>query len=345
MLTRIYIANTYYQVYIAIIKELNFRKRDDFVKADLMLTDVTTDFKDLHQRVEKIGLFENVIDFHQPPHKELAPEEFAARGKGNEIQKLITRIKYSKKIIKEIEKYVDFDFTAYDEVYMFDDADPLGYYFYKHKLRYICVEDALNMYQRDMRSGERRFFWFRKILFNMGLLYLQGAVGKNAYRIEVNDKTGVTCVEREKLDEVPREALIEALTPEEKNLVYDVFEENGGEKEIPEGQKTALILAQRLYPEILSSLELQKQAYRKIIDELKDDYTIYLKPHPRDYLDYAEAFPEINILGKYYPVEILNLQNKLHFDLAVTITSTSIDGIKIADEKKIYGTEFTKQFE
>ena len=344
MQSRIYIANTYYQVYIAIIKELNFKKRDDFTKADLMFTDVATDFKDLHQRVEKIDLFENIFDLHQPPHWELAPEEHAALGKGNEIKKLMTRIKYSKKITQEIEKYVDFDFAAYDEVYMFDDADPLGFYFYKHKLRYICVEDALNMFQRDMREGERRFFWFRKMLFNMGLLYLQGAVGDNAYRIEVNDKTGVTCVEREKLDEIPRDKLIEALTDEERNLIYEVFEENGGEKEIPDGQKTVLILAQCLYPTIVSSLELQKQAYQKIIDDYKDDYVIYLKPHPRDQLDYAEAFPDINLLGKYYPVEILNLQNKLHFDLAVTITSTSIDGITIADEKKIYGREYTKQF-
>ena len=56
MQSRIYIANTYYQVYIAIIKELNFKKRDDFTKADLMFTDVATDFKDLHQRVEKMDL-------------------------------------------------------------------------------------------------------------------------------------------------------------------------------------------------------------------------------------------------------------------------------------------------
>ena len=344
MLSRIYICNTYYQVYIAIIKELNFKKRDDFVKADLMLTDVATDFKDLHQRVEKLDLFENIFDFHQPPHWELAPKEHAALGKGNEIKKFMTRIRYSKKIIKEIEKYVDFDFTAYDEVYMFDDADPLGYYFYKHKLRYIAVEDALNMYQRDMREGERRFFAFRKLLFNMGLLYMQGGVGRNCYRIEVNDKTGVTCVESYKLDEVPREALINALTPEEKNLIYEVFEENGGEEAVVEDRKTVLILAQCLYPTICSTLERQRQAYQKIIDEYKDEYVIYLKPHPRDQLDYEEAFPDIKILGKYYPVEILNLQNKLHFDLAVTITSTSIDGITIADEKKIYGREYTKQF-
>ncbi len=342
---RLYIANTYYQVYIAIIKEMNFRKEEGFVKSDLMLTDVATEFFDLAQRVEKLDLFEKVISLHQPDHVALTDGLWNQRSNGNIAVRFLTGIRCSLMITKQIEKYADWDFSQYDRIYMFDDADPLGYYFYKHNIPYIAIEDALDLYKRDLLEGVRRAFWLRKLLFKLRLLYLPCAMGKNAVQVEVNDRTGVTCVDPKKIIEIPRQGLIDALTEQEKNQLFGVFEQENEVEHIPAEVKTVLILAQCLYPADVPTLDIQRQIYRQIVDDLKQTYDrVFIKPHPRDKLDYTQDFPDVVQLGKYYPVEILNLQTKLHFSKAVTIFSTAIDGITIADEKETYGKEFITKF-
>lgn len=61
---RIYVCHTYYHVYVTCLKELNLPK-ERRKKATLILSKMSIDFKDLRERMEETGLFEQVLEFDE----------------------------------------------------------------------------------------------------------------------------------------------------------------------------------------------------------------------------------------------------------------------------------------
>lgn len=71
--------------------------------------------------------------------------------------------------------------------------------------------------------------------------------------------------------------------------------------------------------------------YREMINSAKaKGLEVYLKMHPREEIDYDKVFEEENIkvLPKLIPIEVLNLDDKISFDEAHTISSGSIGNLR-----------------
>ena len=72
--------------------------------------------------------------------------------------------------------------------------------------------------------------------------------------------------------------------------------------------KTALILTQPLSEDNLATLEDELKIYDEFFDKFKD-YEIIIKPHPRDEKDYKEIYSNVEVIDKYFPIELLTLIN------------------------------------
>ena len=112
--------------------------------------------------------------------------------------------------------------------------------------------------------------------------------------------------------------------------------------------KTLLLCTQPLSEDgQLQNLEQQMQIYEDIIKEYTGmGYTITIKPHPRDKADYSNLCEKYNCLyiDKYIPTEVLNYDDSVFYDLALSITTTAIETLEFVRERKYLGFEFLERY-
>lgn len=348
---RVYVCHTFYHAYISCLKELHIQ-RDEKKKAAgavLLLSSMSNDFGNLRERAEKSGLFEQVLPFDEK-EETFFPELAKYRtDTGNLVKNMIQRIRFTKKFGKCLEPYIPVDFKAFDDIYVFCDSDPIGYYLSTHKIYYHAVEDGLNciLYYDTARYDNRGHFGLKAWMSAHNLIFIQNGYNKYCLDMEVND-ISVLPYPCKKYLEKPRKELTSDLTDEEKDILVGIFVENKEqlEKTLREGmnhEHKVLILT-----EPLCDLETRKQIFRDIIREYGTidgkPAQILMKPHPRDVLDYTKDFSEYIILDKKFPMEILNYMKDLVFDRVISVLTVT-DAIQFAKEKLFLGEDFMDRYE
>ena len=94
----------------------------------------------------------------------------------------------------------------------------------------------------------------------------------------------------------------------------------------------------------LCSLPVRERIFRDITDRYKKEGTVFLKPHPRDELDYRRLFPQYPQFDAKVPMEVLNFFPRLRFKKAVAVL-TEIKAIAFADEVVRLGEDFMDAYE
>ena len=94
----------------------------------------------------------------------------------------------------------------------------------------------------------------------------------------------------------------------------------------------------------LCTLEVRERIFRDIIKRFEPEGTIFLKPHPRDALDYRRLFPEYPQFDATVPMEVLNFIPGLRFKKVVSVL-TEIKAIQYADEMVRLGEDFMDDYE
>lgn len=345
MKDRIYVCHTFYHVYIAVIKELNL-KPEARGNATLVLSTMSNDFGSLKDRANDSGLFEEVYMFDEIEDVKL-PEVMAYhKDRGNLVLNLLQRIKYTKALGKAQEKNVPVDFKKYKDIYVFCDSDPIGYYLnYKH-IYYHALEDGLDtiVYCDDARYGNRGHFGLKAFMAKMGLIFIENGYSKYCMDMEVNNLDAIK-YKNDAYIEVPRKKLIQNVSIEDRYLLIDIFMENPKQllKQISEAdpdKKKVMILS-----DPVCDLETRKRMMRDIINEYAKDAVTFIKPHPRDVLDYdTEEFSDCIIIRGRFPMEMMNYYDEMHMDRVVSIF-TVVDAIEFADEKIMLGNDFMDRYE
>ncbi len=124
-------------------------------------------------------------------------------------------------------------------------------------------------------------------------------------------------------------------------LIYDIFVEK--DLHLNTSKKKLILLTQPLYKDkLVSSEDIQKKVYQDIIEKFQKEYVIYLKPHPRDLIDYQFG-KDIFLINKNIPTEVLSFNDDFEFNKAITISSGGIHAIK-AEEKIQYGLEYLDSY-
>ena len=342
-MTRVYICHTYYHVYVSLLKELN-NDNDKNIKTDIVLSKVSTKFNNLKDRLEKSGIFNNVFEMDEKNSIELFGDELKNYGSGNIVVKFFKNIKYMKEMAKKLSGFIDIDFSEYDEIFVYCDSDPIGYYLNYKRIKYCAVEDGLDSLKYTDSIHNQKFIGLKKLLAHLGIIFMANGFSKYAVTVEVNDKR-IAYTPKGKTVELPRKMLVDNLKEHDRKLIFDIFMSEykiNSNKNI--SAKTALLIVQAFYPGIIKHIDQQVRLYRALINKYCEGFIVYIKPHPMDRFDYGQYFEDCIILEKYFPIEVLNFSNSLHFDRAVTVYSTSIDSINFVDEKIIAGYNFLNEY-
>lgn len=334
----VYICHTYYQLYISLCKALvdfnNFYT--------IAISECSTNFLNIKEKIDAQNIA-TVLILNEPHPLTLSPDLYNRRNTGNFLKRIAVRIKYTKELTTKIAQYININFLDFDRVFLFDDADPIGYYFWKMKIPFILVEDSLNLYQRNFLNDNKKFRFLKHLLFRTRLIYIANGYSKNVQSIEVNSLSNLVDIPLKKAYELPRNRFLLALKENDKKILRNIFE--GDQISLgSKNKKTMLLITQCLFPTNVSSLEREIEIYNTLVQKYKSEYKIFIKPHPRDLVDYSIFSSDCVVLSKYYPIEMLNYLVDGKFDIALTIFSTSIDTIEVANKKMSLGKEFIDEY-
>lgn len=350
MKDRIYICHTYYHVYVTFLKELKLRAEADPAKkagaATLVLSKMSNNFENLKSRVESTGLFEEVLEFDEK-REDFFPElEKYREDTGSFLGNLKNRIRFTKEYARLEASYVPVDLRTYKDIYVYCDSDPIGYYLNQNHIRYHAVEDGLNCLKNfdAARYDNRGHFKIKAFLsMYLNLIFVQNGYGKYCMDMEVNDISAIRypCP---RYIELPRKPLEDRLTAEDKQLLLQAFVRNKDELEhqIEESNKVGdkiLILT-----DPVCALDVREQIFRDIIKMYEKEGTIFLKPHPRDLLDYEKCFPGCVVLSGKFPMEMMNFLPDIHVKKVISVFTVPTS-IGFAEETVFLGEDFMDKYE
>ncbi|MBO4750885.1 MAG: lipooligosaccharide sialyltransferase [Lachnospiraceae bacterium] len=345
MKERIYVCHTYYHVYVAFLKEL-FLPDTERGKATLLLSTISCNFENLKDRIDRTGLFAECIPFHEKLFTDYPELLKYNRPRNNILLHLLQRIIFTKKYGRLTAKTVPVNMREYKDIYVFCDADPIGYYLNCYRIPYHAVEDGLNSVVNcdGARYDNRGHFGIKAFLSErLNLIFIQSGYGKYCIDMEVNDVAAIKYPYR-KYVEVRRQDLIDHLTEQDKELILSAFLRNRAELE----EKMASAMGEEkkilILTEPLCDLKTRERIFRDLTERYAAEGTVFLKPHPRDELDYAALFPDIPIIDATVPMEILNYFPNICFDKAVAVL-TEVSGIHFAKETVRLGTDFMDAYE
>jgi len=319
-------------VLVAVVKTLTMNLR-----ADIILCSYIPDYEKLRCQLIYSRIFVNVSVFVRSK-----TNQYRCR---NKIDKLFHLHKRNAAVI---ERKLKTDLKRYKSVYIFHDDIELGHYLQDIKCKYYLLEDAcdfMKVIPKTIFAGQippkpSFKYWIKKVL-RFG--YFPLGQSKYAISIEVNDKNGIF-IPLDKVIEAPKEKMFSLLTDSQKAKIAEVFAYSLSVKIL--SSKRALVLTQPLsFEKQVANDAVQLKVYQSIVNSLKlEGYTVYLKPHPRDTLKYADIQNCSGIIDKNIPAEVLSMRKDLTFQKAVTINSTAIYAMDIAEEKETLGLEYLKDF-
>lgn len=341
MKKRVYVCHTFYHVYVTLLKELNREERGK--GATLVISHMSNDFKGFPERIRSFSFFDEVVEFDEKPET-FFPQLARYRVKeSNFVKSTLNRIQFTRKFAKLEAAYIPVDFKQFEDIYVFCDSDPIGYYLNQYRIPYHALEDGLNCLKNgDLAHLDNvNHFGIKAFLSEKcNLIFIQNGYGKYCLDMEVNDASIIDIPYR-KYKSVSRNKLVEALTGKDKELLLNIFVSDIGSLKrmlSDVNQKTALILT-----EPLCTLDVRQRIFEDICRQYKE-YQIVIKPHPRDELDYNALFPNHVVLDKTVPMEMLNFLENCSFDLVVGVF-TELGAIDYAKEKVRLGADFMDQYE
>lgn len=330
--SRIYVCHTLYHVYVSLLKEMNLKDGQE-KKADIALSRMFMDFEDLDERLQASGIFDRVLALDERRADDF-PEIMKYReNRHNIVKHMINRMIFTKKLGKLQEKFIDIDFTEYQDIYVFCDSDPIGYYLSYRHIYYHAVEDGLDCLKNfdAAHVDNQGHFKLKAALAAKNLIFIQNGYGKYCLDMEVND-TSYFDYTFLKYKKVPRKPMEQALTVKQKKTMLAVF--------LPDAEKLArqlsgcgdcVLFLTEGFPG--DKPEVRKAVSDEVLRDYCGDFHVVIKPHPRDDLDYAALYPKCTVIRGKFPIEVLNFIEGIHFRKAVSIITSALDSIEFADEK------------
>lgn len=183
---------------------------------------------------------------------------------------------------------------------------PFSFMFYEKEDSYI-IEDGLMNYSPNICKTHKINPIIDKLLHLCGIYFLNAneALGshKNIKKVYLTRENNHPLI-KDKVEVIDMKKLWNDLSFDEQKEILDIF--NVNLDNINFDGKTALILTQPLYEDNLATLEDEFKIYNEFFDKFKD-YTIIIKPHPRDEKDYRKIYHDVEIIDKDFPIELLSL--------------------------------------
>lgn len=210
---------------------------------------------------------------------------------------------------------------------------PFSYIFFENKNSNI-IEDGMENYTSEITETHQINPIIDTFLHICGFYFLNMAEcygsHKNIKNVYLTNKNNHPLI-KDKVRIINIKELWNNLTKDDHQKLLKIF--NVDIEGINFNKKTALLLTEPLSEtdtmEITEEEELN--IYNEIINKF-DDYQIIIKPHPRDTKDFEKIFPNMKIINKNFPVEILTMLN-IHPTVVCSVVSTALYNF---EKSKIY---------
>lgn len=322
MRNSIFICQTYYHLFIAVLLNIKNVKKNDLIifseKNDKLAID-----DQLIDRLIKSNIFNKieVIDC----------SEFKEQKAYKRILRTLFKIRKNN-VIKEIQKY--------KEVYIFNDISSIGKAINRKNIKYNLIEDGRDCFRKkhfekiiSQQNALKRIV--KKILFGYSLM----GESKNIKKIYVNNLEDTYF--NHNIEECNLDNLLKGLGKEEKLKVAEIFLN----KELKEHiNNSIIILTQPFFEDgILESEDIQLRLYKDILDRECVGNT-FLKLHPRDTLNYEKIINKEKIIQGDFPIEAINLIPNLNVKKIISVSSTATKSIANCSESIVLGWDYLEGY-
>ena len=341
---RVYICHTYYHLYIAVVREFLYGK-EHYGEADLILSTMSNDFEQVDERIRKEGIFREIFFFDERWHAEDPQVAELKKDRGNAFSNLLQRVKYTKLLGQLQEDAVPTDLASYGEVYVFCDSDPIGYYLNHKKIPYYALEDGLNSGKLDnqAKNSNRGMWGLKRLMAKAGLIFIECGYSRYCKGYIVND-ISMNIDPPSNILEWRCDDKYDQLTAEDHKTLVRIFLKNADTLVDALTRKAGDPPFAMLLTEPLCDLETRERLFGDLVKRYGVQYKVIIKPHPRDELDYAKAFPESIVIRDRFPMEVFNDIKDFSVEKIVSVI-TQGDNIRFAKESDYLGLDFLDLYE
>lgn len=353
---RIYVCHTLYHVLVSLMKEMNL-PLSERGGCDIALSTVFMDFGDLGDRLLKTDVVSNVYALNEKRADDFPEVAKYKVNHHNIIKHTINRMKFTKKLGKLQDRFIDIDFKKYDDIYVYCDSDPIGYYLNYHHIYYHAVEDGLDCLKNfdAAHYDNAGHFKIKAFLAARNLIFIQNGYSKYCLDMEINDDSFFD-YKFKKYKVVPRKKLENGISKEDKKQLLDVFLPDS-DKIVSQlhGYDNCILFLTEGFPSDNEEVRIN------VANEILKDYCginiekdasvdnsgphVVIKPHPRDDVDYEKLYPMCSVIRGKFPIEVLNFIDGIHFAKAVSIITSALDTIEFCDEKVNIGPHIYDLYE
>lgn len=347
---RLFICDRQYSLYRTLIKCVN----DTDNWNDLLITNVVSGTEKLYPILQKESIFKNVFFYDDDLIRKFS------KNKGAGLSECRRPLKAARLVVNQLKEYCrhqkeskyirlpeGLDIKQYEEIYVNDGFSTLVFYLRSQKKSFICVEHAKNAFQPMLPSWIQTLSnRMMPILDKLGIAYAPRGTSKWVEAIEVNQNCNLRPeVRKKEIREVNIDKLLEAMNDEDKNRIFDIYCKAYG-LTLDCSKPVHIILTCPLFNDgVVHSEKDQVEAYKNLIERMIGTYdNVWIKPHPRDTVDYQVYFPGVPEIDRGISAEILNLSSSLKIAGVYGFITSSMDAFTTAERKVWFSLAQVKDF-
>lgn len=208
---------------------------------------------------------------------------------------------------------------------------PFSYMFYENENSNI-IEDGLMNYNYPIIETHNINPIIDKLLHICGIYFLNASEGlgshKNIQNVYLTQENNHPLI-KNKVKLINMEKKWNDLHSTDKKKILSTF--NLNIDRINFDNNSILILTEPFSEHDFLTFDEEINIYKEMINKFPE-YTVFIKPHPRDEKKYEEIFENIEILNRYFPIELLNVIG-IEPSVVCSIASTALLHFK---KSKIY---------
>jgi len=329
----LYICSTPYHVLVALCR-IVVNKED----ADIVICSDILDGKGLTERLNASDFVKRVFFFDEA--------DVALTPLSSMLSKLFLRPSRTR---RAVEKVLNIDVFGYRKVCIFHDVILLGRYLQDVGRDFLLLEDSHDFFKTVSQSyfgkslPQKTIYYKLRKLLNVG--YFPLGQSKYAIGVEVNSREGLE-IEHRCIIECSKERLFTSISAEVFNDMYMLFS-YGASLPCLSQCNNILILTQPLWEEgLLPDKESQLKLYGNMAKNYYEQgHSVFLKPHPRDTVDYIGLSNIERVMSAHIPIELLFLTGQARFKEIATVFSSAAKFPLINCNLNVMGIESLKKFQ
>ena len=325
-----FVATTVYHLYLIIL--LIEKDRLSSIENDnlLVIIEHTDNLDPIIANLLKHHYFRKVIII---PNKKSQKRKL---GKFNYIfnrKKLVTILDTQCEGLKEEENFI-----ANSKIFISDIDSSKNYFYLKFRnKKFSMIEGGSLTY---VQIPSKTTIYKKKLLKNG---FIENGFDKKVEEVYALSPSKLPKVLAKKAIKIDIKAISKKLSSERIQTIFKVFNFNIS---LDNKEKKALIVTQNIYDEGFVDTELDKiNIYKDLISKIPNEYSVFIKAHPRENTDYSKYLKNVTVFPKSFPAELFLLLGDNTFDLGYTLFSTSLNNLAdCVREKKFVALEYIDHF-